>query len=556
MSTKVASLHGELSLDDSRFRAGLTTSRQNLGNFGNIIQGTGAAAQGLGDRLSNAGQMGVNALMPMVEQAGAFGTSMTNVQAVLNKTDDEMAELNATILDIGADAVAGPQAVADAYYDVVGGVADATTHMDILNQAIATSEAGNADLTATTGALIGVMNSYGFEADQAAFASDVLTRTVGMGFGTMNDFAAALPAVTSVANSMGIEFNDLAAMTAYLTTQGSTASEATTQLGAAMTAMLKPNDDMIAALAEIGFESGTAAVEQLGLAGAYQALADKFGDDAVISMTEGIEDLRFVTALTGGDFSTFADTFTTGITGATDEARQIQRDNPAADWALLNSQYQATSITLGNAMMPALTELMKVATPIIQAVGDWAEANPQLTTTIVGLTGAAVVLGPIIGGIGTAISVATGIVGLFAGATGAAVLPLVALGGALIVLKGQWDNLYQSIKPNLDIINQGLANGQFNIGDVFNAAGTAIVQEFTPRASGGPVSGGESYRVGENGPELFMPSSSGMILPNTNTGGGTTLNINGMTIHANSAAEGRAAARGAWDELQLQLARV
>jgi hypothetical protein len=34
------------------------------------------------------------------------------------------------------------------------------------------------------------------------------------------------------------------------------------------------------------------------------------------------------------------------------------------------------------------------------------------------------------------------------------------------------------------------------------------------RASGGPVSGGQTYLVGERGPELFRPSSSGSIVPN------------------------------------------
>ena len=36
----------------------------------------------------------------------------------------------------------------------------------------------------------------------------------------------------------------------------------------------------------------------------------------------------------------------------------------------------------------------------------------------------------------------------------------------------------------------------------------------SPRASGGPVSGGSPYLVGEQGPELFMPSGSGTIIPN------------------------------------------
>ena len=38
-------------------------------------------------------------------------------------------------------------------------------------------------------------------------------------------------------------------------------------------------------------------------------------------------------------------------------------------------------------------------------------------------------------------------------------------------------------------------------------------------ASGGPVSGGSPYIVGEKGPELFVPGSSGNIVPNHAMGG-------------------------------------
>ena len=39
------------------------------------------------------------------------------------------------------------------------------------------------------------------------------------------------------------------------------------------------------------------------------------------------------------------------------------------------------------------------------------------------------------------------------------------------------------------------------------------------RAAGGPVSGGTPYVVGEKGPELFVPGSSGNIVPNHEMGG-------------------------------------
>jgi hypothetical protein len=43
------------------------------------------------------------------------------------------------------------------------------------------------------------------------------------------------------------------------------------------------------------------------------------------------------------------------------------------------------------------------------------------------------------------------------------------------------------------------------------------------RAEGGPVSAGTPYIVGEKGPELFMPSGSGSIVPNSQLGGGVSI---------------------------------
>ena len=46
------------------------------------------------------------------------------------------------------------------------------------------------------------------------------------------------------------------------------------------------------------------------------------------------------------------------------------------------------------------------------------------------------------------------------------------------------------------------------------------------RAAGGPVQPGGSYLVGERGPELFTPTSSGNITPNHAMAGGSTITVN------------------------------
>ena len=69
------------------------------------------------------------------------------------------------------------------------------------------------------------------------------------------------------------------------------------------------------------------------------------------------------------------------------------------------------------------------------------------------------------------------------------------------------------------------------------AAGLAQVaqirsQQYSGRALGGPVMGGKSYIVGESGPELFTPSTTGNITRNSDLQGGGVTNVN-FTIVAN-----------------------
>ena len=60
--------------------------------------------------------------------------------------------------------------------------------------------------------------------------------------------------------------------------------------------------------------------------------------------------------------------------------------------------------------------------------------------------------------------------------------------------------------------------GGFSLGGLFSFGGG--------KAQGGAVQGGKAYMVGEKGPEMFVPSGSGKIIPNNQMGGGQPVNVN------------------------------
>jgi hypothetical protein len=71
------------------------------------------------------------------------------------------------------------------------------------------------------------------------------------------------------------------------------------------------------------------------------------------------------------------------------------------------------------------------------------------------------------------------------------------------------------------------------------------------KAAGGPVAGGTTYLVGEKGPELFTPGSSGNIIPNNRLGGGG----GSINITVNGAIDAEGTARQIVDILNRATAR-
>lgn len=75
-------------------------------------------------------------------------------------------------------------------------------------------------------------------------------------------------------------------------------------------------------------------------------------------------------------------------------------------------------------------------------------------------------------------------------------------------------------------------NKRISLSDFFGVPQTGDFSKFVSptisgfRANGGPVSAGSSYVVGERGPEVFTPKTSGSIIPN----GGVVVNISSPAI--------------------------
>jgi tape measure domain-containing protein len=105
-------------------------------------------------------------------------------------------------------------------------------------------------------------------------------------------------------------------------------------------------------------------------------------------------------------------------------------------------------------------------------------------------------------------------------------------------------NIANAIMNTYMAATKALATYPFPFGAIAAAAAVAMgfaqiaqirSQTYSGRALGGPVMGGTPYLVGESGPEMFVPNTTGSITRNGDLGGGGAVNVT-FNIMANDTA--------------------
>lgn len=87
-----------------------------------------------------------------------------------------------------------------------------------------------------------------------------------------------------------------------------------------------------------------------------------------------------------------------------------------------------------------------------------------------------------------------------------------------IALRTMGEIAAQAVQSGIgSLFGSGPAAGGFNLGSLLNGLVGSLFG-LPGRATGGPVTPGAAYLVGERGPELFIPTSSGRVETNTGSG--------------------------------------
>jgi TP901 family phage tail tape measure protein len=431
----VPSMKGFSSEVDKELGRGLTKPATDAGRktgdgfvtgFGNALQSGGKTISSAGDKLTMGLTLPLLGLgVVSLSASRDFNSGMANIGTLIPGNTDRVNELGEGIRGLAIDMGSTTGDLTDGAYQIVSAFGDTSESLSLLEINAKAAKAGMASTTDAINLTSAVTKGYGdTSAEAVQKAADLGLLTVRLGQTEFPALAASIGQVIPIASELGVTQEELFASMATFTGVTGGASEVATQMRAAMQGLMAPTSDAQKAIEDAGFASGAAAIEELGLAGAVGILTDaaESTGEPLQKFLGQVEGQVFALGLAGSQAETYEQKLAemSDAAGTTDEAHREMTEGVNAagfQWDQAKSQANDMAIELGNALAPAMADVLTEAQPLITGLADlitkFSDADPETQKMILGAVGLVVALGPVLSIVGR---VTTAVGGLVKGA--------------------------------------------------------------------------------------------------------------------------------------------
>jgi TP901 family phage tail tape measure protein len=435
-----ATIWVQLMLNAQGFNAGLSSAALAGQSFSSRMKAIGGNLSMLG------GMMTMGLTVPIVAAGAAslkfakdFDVQMRNIQSISGQTDEEIAALGQTFLDMSTNinmTTDTPEALARAFYYIQSSGFAGADGMEVLRVSTKAATAGLTDTDTAAKAILATLNAYGLESSDASHVSDVLFKTVDLGVLTFEELATQLGDVVNTAATTGVSIEEVGGAMTVLTRKGVSASESVTAINQLLLQFISPSKKMKDAAADLGVDLSLTALRTKGLQGALADIERIGGPDAMLTIFgDNVRALKAALALSGDGTEEYADIMVQmgDVAGRTGEAFETQTKSLDAHWKSLRNNAMALGIVLVARLTPALITFLDIISRVLNAFRD---APPWIQNAIMFFLLFLAVLGPIIfflGQVALALGALTGLgvtmssIGAFFTAVGTVISSLVTV---------------------------------------------------------------------------------------------------------------------------------
>lgn len=410
MGTEVASLFGVIELED-RLTPALRNARGSLDSFGGQLERIGGGLVGFGGMMTALTAPIAAVGLAGLKAASDFENVLVQLKTFGGLGASELETVRQAALQMGADTMFSASDAADAMLELAKSgftVTDAmTASADVLNLAAV----GEMDMAEAAGVVSTALAQFGLEAGDAAEAVDLLAAGALASRADVRSLAEGLGNVGPVAKQFGLSLEDTIATLGVFSNAGIEGAEAGTQLKSLLLNM--SSDRAQTAFNELGVSLYDASGNARNFDTVIGDLDSALSGMSVEDQNRLMKDLAGAYGITGLSALLAADGIDAmqAAMGEAPGAAAMAQAAMSTFSGVLEGLKGSIETLLITALMPlmndVLTPLASSVTKVVNAMTAWANANPALTSQIVKIGGALLVLFPTlvaIGGVMVALS--------------------------------------------------------------------------------------------------------------------------------------------------------
>ena len=371
-------------------------------------RGTSAAVKGLGGSFKGAltaispftiGAAGAVAILARgVGQARDFSRGIAEVKTILPESGREFVNLEGQVRGFADEVGRSSTDVVPALYQAISAGVDPDNVFSFLEIANQASIGGVTDLETAVDGLTTSTNAYGAQGLTTTDAADILFTSVRLGKTTFEELSRSIGQVSPLAAASGVSFGELNAHIAQLTTLGFSTSESTTAIRAGVQGLIKPTDDLNDIWARAGFESGQAAIEALGLAGAMDIVAEAANGDIgeLTTLVGSVEAVNAILGVTGDNAGSFNEKLLAmdDAAGAAGKAFALVADSDAQKFDESLARLGNSTEKLGADLLPFVAAATEAFAMVVSSTANSIEEDSQRIDEALGGAIAGAILAP------------------------------------------------------------------------------------------------------------------------------------------------------------------
>ena len=474
-----------ISADTSNYTAKMKAASKSASEFGDALERPMTAGEKFEAGFMKVGTA-VGAVAAAVGVAAVknfmdFDAAMSEVNANVGATGDELAQLKQAAIDAGSSTVYSATESAEAINEL-GKAGMSVT--DILSGGLT----GALNLAASDGMEVAqaaeymssALSMFHLEGSRATDVADALAAGAGKALGDVADFGEALNNCGAQAYSFGLSMEETVGTLALFAENGLVGAEAGTQLNSMLMKLASPTKDAQAMMDELGiaaYDAGGNFVGMADFAGQLQrAEADLTQEqrnqaNATIFGSYAIKGANYLYA--GGEKAIRDWTDAVSESGYAQELAAKKTDNLKGDLEQLGGSFEKMFLSIGEGANGPLRDVVQWVTDVVDAFASLPPQTQQVVTGIGLVIGAATLLHRQFGGLSESSS-------KFGQSMGLLLDPMARLqSGGPKILDG-FKLAFSSASTQVDVLGTAMSRSQTVMGGL-KMAGSGVLDLF-----GGP----------------------------------------------------------------------